>query len=317
MELGVAVPTCGPHRSRQAIIRVAKEAERLGYAALWARERLVYPTEAVRFPRSNAARPLDEYYIETFEPMETLAFVAAHTERIKLGTSILSTPFYSPLALARRFATLDQLSEGRVQAVGLGQGWMEQEFIATNSSRRYQGPAVNEFIAAMKAAWGEDPVHFDGKFYTIPPSLINPKPVQKGGLPIIMGAFSPSAIRRAARYADGFNPALFSWETLVEDIQLFRTAAREAGRDPSKLMIVVRANGIISTAPLAESHRPFLSGSPDQIARDLDRVRSLNVNQVFFAEQLRPNQTADTLDQFIESLGRLQAITRVPRPYKA
>jgi hypothetical protein len=103
----------------------------------------------------------------------------------------------------------------------------------------------------------------------------------------------------------------------VEDIRLFRTAAREAGRDPSKLMIVVRVNGIISTAPLAESHRPFLSGSPDQIARDLDRVRSLNVNQVFFAEQLRPNQTADTLDQFIESLGRLQAITRVSRPYKA
>jgi alkanesulfonate monooxygenase SsuD/methylene tetrahydromethanopterin reductase-like flavin-dependent oxidoreductase (luciferase family) len=75
---------------------------------------------------------------------------------------------------------------------------MEQEFIATNSTRRYQGPAVNEFIAAMKAAWGEDPVHFEGKFYTIPPSLINPKPVQKGGLPIIMGAFSPSAIKRAA-----------------------------------------------------------------------------------------------------------------------
>jgi alkanesulfonate monooxygenase SsuD/methylene tetrahydromethanopterin reductase-like flavin-dependent oxidoreductase (luciferase family) len=89
---------------------VAKEADHLGYAALRARERLVYPIEDIRFPRSSTAGPLDEYYIETFEPMETLAFVAAHTERIKLGTSILPTPFYSPLALARRFATLDQLS---------------------------------------------------------------------------------------------------------------------------------------------------------------------------------------------------------------
>src|SRR5579864_8297740 len=106
MDLGVGLPTSGPFRSRKAIIRVAQEAERLGYAALWTYERLIYPTEGLVYPGSDTPMPLDEYYIETFEPTETLAFVAAKTERIKLGTSIMNTPFHSPLDLARRFATL-------------------------------------------------------------------------------------------------------------------------------------------------------------------------------------------------------------------
>ena len=213
MELGIALPTSGPLVSREAIVRVAQEAERLGYAAVWTYERLLYPLDGVVFPGTTQAVPLDEYYSKTFEPIETLAYVAAKTERVKLGTSIIDAPFHSPLVLARLFATLDQFSDGRVIA-GLGQGWMEQEFNATNMTRKYQGPGINEFVAAMRAAWGENPVQFEGKYYNIARSNIDPKPIQQGGIPIIMGVATPSAIKRAARIADGLTPVASSLEAL-------------------------------------------------------------------------------------------------------
>jgi probable F420-dependent oxidoreductase len=311
MDLGVALPTSGHFVSREAIVRVAQEAERLGYAAVWTYERLLYPIAEVPYLGGETI-PLDRYYLKAFEAIETLSYVAAKTERVKLGTSIVNTPFHSPISLARRFATLDQFSDGRVIA-GLGQGWMEQEFIATNSTRKYQGRGVEEFIAAMRAAWGENPVQFEGKFYQIPPAKVDPKPIQRGGIPIIMGAVAPSAMKRAGRMADGLNPLTSSLEGLEESINAFRLAAQEAGRDPSKLKIYARVNGLITTSPMPEGRRPFLGGSPDQIARDLDKVRRLNVEQVFFNEMVDPDMdeyVSSNLNEYIDSLGRLQSIVR-------
>ena len=308
MDLGVALPTSGPFCSREAVVRVAQEAEHLGYTGLWTYERLLYPANGVLFPGTTEAAPLDEYYRQTFEPIETLAYVAAKTERVKLGTSIIDAPFHSPLVLARRFATLDQFSDGRVIA-GLGQGWMEQEFQATNTTRQYQGPGINEFVAAMRAAWGENPVQFEGKYYHIARSNIDPKPIQQGGIPIIMGVATPSAIRRAARIADGLTPVASSLEALEGVVNTFRSAAQGAGRDPSTLKIYARVNGTITTDPLSEDGRPFLSGSPDQIARDLDKIRPLNINHVFFCEyRSSVNPDPSLVDAYIDSLERLQSV---------
>ena len=119
MDFGIDLPTSGPFASTEAIVRVAQEAERLGYAAIWTYERLLYPLG------DPVGAGLPEFYSSgTYEPLETLSYVAARTERIKLGTSIITAPFHVPVILARRFATLDQLSGGRAIA-GLGQGWME------------------------------------------------------------------------------------------------------------------------------------------------------------------------------------------------
>lgn len=136
-------------------------------------------------------------------------------------------------------------------------------------------------------------------------SCIDPKPVQQGGIPIIMAGFSPAALKRAARIADGFNPVALSCEMLEGMVNTFRAAAGEAGRNPSTLKIIVRVNGLITIAPLPEEGRPFLGGSPDQIARDLDKVRKLQVDHVFFTETV----TSD-LEQYIECLGRLQSVVR-------
>ncbi len=144
MDLGISLPTFGPFASPEAIMRIAQEAEHLGYAAVWTYERLLYALGDIPQP-GGPPRPLPEDYRLTYEPLETLSYVAAGTERIKLGTSVIDAPFHVPVVLARRFATLDRLSGGRVIA-GLGQGWMEQEFITANVSPKRRGAGVEEFI---------------------------------------------------------------------------------------------------------------------------------------------------------------------------
>jgi alkanesulfonate monooxygenase SsuD/methylene tetrahydromethanopterin reductase-like flavin-dependent oxidoreductase (luciferase family) len=144
-----------------------------------------------------------------------------------------------------------------------------------------RGAGFDEFIAALRAVWGPDPVEFNGRFYRIPASEINPKPVQPGGPPLLVGAFAPAAIERAARLGVGFNPIALSWDMLEGMLAAYRQAAQAAGRNPSALPIVVRANGQWSEQPLGDDRMPF-SGTADQIRADLDRAAGLGLSHVFF-----------------------------------
>jgi len=243
---------------------------------------------------------MPENYAIAYDPIATLTYVAAKTNRIKLGTSIIVAPFHIPIAVAKQFATLDQFSGGRVIA-GLGQGWSEEEFIAANVPLRRRGSGFEEFVAAMRAAWGPDPVSFSGRFYRIPESQIGPKPVQPGGPPVLMAANPPAAIERAGRIGDGLHPVPADWKNLEEGIRIFRSGAAAAGRDSNTLSVVVRANTTVSDAPAGEP-RPPLSGSQAQIADDLKRLRALGVNEVFFDM----NRFSITLDQQFRLLDRLR-----------
>ena len=303
MELGVALPTSARYASAESIVRIAQEAERLGYRSLWTYERLLYPIAGISQPDGSSWQ-LPESYKSTYEPIETLSYVAAHTQSIKLGTSIVNVPFQSPVLLARRFATLDRLSHGRVIA-GLGQGWMPQEFATSNVSLNERGARLEEYIAALRAAWGPDPVSYEGHFYSIPASLINPKPVQPGGIPILLGFNTTAALRRAARLADIINPIASTFEALERTVLAFRAAAREAGRDPSVLKVIVRANVPIIASPLPDGKRPLLGGSPAQIAQDLARVQSLNVDEVFFSDQ-----ASSTVEEAVQRLQEIQTAVR-------
>jgi probable F420-dependent oxidoreductase len=297
MDLGVTLPTSGPHASTAAIVRMAVEAERLGYAAVWTYERLLYPVGDVALP-GGPPRPLPAHYRVTYEPLETLAYVAARTTTIRLGTSVLAALFHVPVVLARRLATLDQLSGGRVIA-GLGQGWIEPEFVAAGVPLRRRGAGFEEFIRALRAAWGPDPVAFAGRFYRIPPSRIEPKPAQAGGIPIVVGASAPAAVDRAGRLADGLNPVVMSERALTGQVTRFRRAAREAGRDPAALTVMARANTPITGAPMGEG-RPFLGGAPEQVAADLATLDHLGVDHVLFTNVRQP-----PVDEQLRLLDRL------------
>jgi probable F420-dependent oxidoreductase len=279
MKFGFALPQTGPLASPQAIVDAAQEAERRGYATVWVLERLLRPLTP-RTSDGKPGRPMPEAYAIAYDPIETLTYVAAKTTRIKLGTSIMVAPFHVPVMLAKRLATLDQFSGGRLVA-GLGQGWSEEEFATANVPLRRRGAGFEEFIAAMRAAWGPDPVSFIGRFYQIPPSQINPKPVQPGGPPIIVAAREPAAVERAARMGAGLHPIPTDWESFAQTVTRFRRAAQAAGHDPTGLPIVVRTNTIVSESP-APDPRPPLNGSHDQVADDLRRLGDLGVTEVFF-----------------------------------
>jgi len=181
MKIGIHLPIAGRGASPETIAQVAVEAERIGLDSVWSWERLMRPM--VPIPMGGAGGPVmeaPETFGAVYDPIETLSYVAAKTSRILLGTSVLDTLFQSPIILARRLATLDQLSDGRL-VVGLGQGWMDQEFEAAGVSMKRRGAGFEEHILAMRAVWGPDPVSFEGRFYRIPEADIGPKPVRPGG----------------------------------------------------------------------------------------------------------------------------------------
>jgi probable F420-dependent oxidoreductase len=302
MKFGISLPTSAPFTPPQDITRVAIEAERMGYASVWTFERLLFPVDGGDSVGGGTA-PLPPQYAVSYDPIETLAYIAAKTTTIALGISVLDAPFHAPVMLGKRLATLDQFSNGRVIA-GLGQGWMQQEFDVMDRSSKLRGPGVEEMIAAMRAVWGPDPVSFSGRHYRIPSSKINPKPVRSWGIPIIMGVVAPAAIARAGRIADGFNPVASTQENLVAQIATFREAATRVNRDPAALPIYVRANTPITLQPMGEG-RPFLGGSIDQIARDLESVRALNVQEVFFAFRAAEGASLD------DKLALLQQLRQV------
>ena len=279
MELGIALPTSGPLAGPANIARVAQEVERLGYDSVWTYERLLRPTAPVVMG-GGEPQPVPEVYRLTYDPLETLSYVAALTERVKLGTSIVDALLHPAVILAKRFATLDQFSGGRVVA-GLGQGWMPQEFAAADVPMSRIGAGLDEVVAAMRACWGPDPVSYDGKFTQIAESEINPKPVQ-AHVPILVGAMTPGGVRRAARIADGLNPVAMSRDMLLGLTTAFRSAVAELGRDPASVTVVARANVPLTADPLGDD-RPFLGGAPRQIADDLAGLEGTGVDHVMFS----------------------------------
>ena len=281
MDLGIGLPTSGRSASPEAIAHVAQGAERIGLASVWTFERLLRPTRPIPMGGSGPTMPAPDAWATVYDPLETLNYVAATTSTIALGTSALDTLFYPPVILARRIATLDRLSGGRA-LIGLGQGWMAQEFIAAGVPWSRRGAGFEEHLEAMRTVWGPDPVQFDGRFYQIPESEIGPKPVRSGGPRLLVGATAPVALERGARMGLGLVTVLFSWDALRATVATFRQAAEAGGRDPASVPVVVQVNGVVSTDPAAACGRVPLTGPIRVVVDDLAELRSLGVEHVFW-----------------------------------
>ncbi|MEV0617814.1 TIGR03619 family F420-dependent LLM class oxidoreductase [Nonomuraea sp. NPDC050404] len=268
MDLGIGLPVTGPQATPERIAEVARSAERAGLGAVWTYERLLRPEQPWMLGLDQVV-PLPEESGTVYDPLETLAYLAATTSTIRLGTSVMDALFHSPVVLAKRLATLDRLSGGRMW-IGLGQGWMAQEFEAAGVSPKRRGAGFAEHIRAMQACWGPDPVSFSGRFYTIPEALIGPKPT---GLTLLAGAGSPVALERAAALGMGLTTVIFDWDQLGQGVETYRKAG---GAGP----LVIQVNGSISDRPLDE--RMPLTGSPEQVAEDLTRARALGADHVLW-----------------------------------
>src|ERR671927_260595 len=228
MELGFALPHLGPIATRDNIRQVAVEAERLGYHSLWTNERLLKPVNPKTPYPGNPEGVLDPQYAIVFEHLPTLTFAAAITERVRLGVSLINLPFHNPVQLAKRIATMDQLSNGRIDIV-LGLGWSEDEADVTNTPFADRGRRAAEYIEAMKALWGPDPVEYHGSYAAGPLPVSGRRRAQSPTPPLYVGAFAPVALKRAGRVADGFTACCAPVDFILQMRQAVQDAATEAG----------------------------------------------------------------------------------------
>jgi probable F420-dependent oxidoreductase len=299
MKVGFALPQIGPKAGPEGVRRIAEAAERAGYDSLWVLDRLMWPLRPRdKYPVTpDGSLPQD--YQNVLDPIETLSFVAGFTRRVQLGTSVIVAAYQGPVLAARRFATLDVLSNGRALC-GIGTGWSRDEYEASGIPFAKRDERLAECLEAMIAIWTRETVEFQGKFYRIAPSKIGPKPVQKPHPPIYLGAYAPRACRNAARYGQGWHPGgPPSWDWLAQQRDALRRMVAEAGREPEKFEIVLRAFVVLS-----EEARPadgwLFTGTISQIREDCRRAAELGVAHVFFDVQFAPGMTLERMpDQVV------------------
>ena len=267
-------------------LEICRRAEAAGFESLWGGEHVVLPsTIASRYPYTADGKIPAESDTPIPDPLIWLAFAAAAAPTMRLGTCILIVPQRNPLVLAKELATLDQLSGGRVE-LGLGVGWLQEEFDALGVPWERRGARNDEYIAAMRALWAGPHAEFHGEFVDFPPVTCSPRPVQ-ASIPILVGGDTEAAIQRAVRLADGYFPGEGDAERLGRLIARVREAAERAGRDPAS--IEINAN--------------FGAHMADPVG-GVERLAELGVGRVmvpafFFAGP----GGLDRLDEFAEQVG--------------
>jgi probable F420-dependent oxidoreductase len=280
--IGVTLPTMGPHAGPEAIATIARAADELGLHGVTATERLLLPAGD---DWDNWAGLPDTY---VWDPIEALTFAAAVTERVRLGTGVVNALFQPPIVLARRLATLDRLSGGRLD-VGLGQGWLPEEFVAVGVPTGRRGAGFEEHVAAMRACWGPDPVEFTGEHHRIPPATVGPKPVRGADIPLLIGAVARPAVERAARLGAGFLTGVRDWDTSADEIAWYR-ACGGTGRVVVQVMSAWGAGA--DEAPAA-----FAAWA----VGELDRAAAAGADEVRF----ELNLTGVAIDRQVEALTAL------------
>jgi probable F420-dependent oxidoreductase len=289
LKVGLVLPQAGQQATRENVIQMAKNAESEGFDSLWVFERLLWPinpqTPYVATP--DGSLPM-EYQI-MLDPLETLTYVAANTNKIALGTSVIDMLFHNPVILARRFATLDILSEGRSIA-GFGIGWSKDEYQASNIPFQNRGKRADEFVQVLKRIWTDDVVEFKGKYYSIPASKIGPKPIQKPHPPVYLGGFSPNTFSRIVNYDTNGWLAVVGGplEYLDNTIKTIKDIANKANKDPNKFKVILLAHLNValdsksqSTTTNEDQRFPF-TGTIDQIGNDIKRIKQMDIDHIIF-----------------------------------
>lgn len=235
MKLGLMFVNSGPFSNPALLAHLAVTAERCGVESMWTVEHVVIPQDYKSpYPYSSSGKIPGGEDVSIPDPLLPLAFAAAVTKTIKLATGVLILPQRHPLYVAKEAATLDVLSNGRA-ILGIGSGWLEEEFSSLGLDFHTRGARTDESIKSLRALWSEDSASFHGKHFNFGPVKCYPKPAQKGGVPIHIGGHSPAAAKRAGRYGDGFFPALAEIPKLKELFALMKSEADKAGRDASKI----------------------------------------------------------------------------------
>jgi probable F420-dependent oxidoreductase len=276
----------------RAMVDLASRAEALGFDSVWVHDH-VFNVGHV-FDRIGG-KP---YY----EPLTVLGYVAARTERVRLGTSVLVLPYHNPVRLAKTAATLDVLSGGRL-TMGVGVGLIEKETAAMGAPFAERGAFTDEAIAVMRTLWSEEEPKFDGKYSRFAGMKFSPKPLQKP-IPVIIGGISRAAIRRAARLGDGWHPLGLSPEALGQSMATLREEARAFGRDVAKIPV-----SIAMTLGASTRGRATLGRDPAEIVKNARAYADLGVETLAISAGTSDPKEARSA---IEMLAR-EVLPAIPR----
>jgi probable F420-dependent oxidoreductase len=236
MHFGVAFANVFTFAEPDEARAIATLAEEAGYESLWTVEHVVVPAEyRSKYPYDPSGRMPAPDDTPLPDPLVWLAFAAATTSRIKLGTGIAILPQRNALIAAKEVATLDRLSGGRV-LLGVGAGWLKEEFEALGVPFERRGQRLDEHIEAMRALWAGERASYDGELVRFEECTMSPRPAA-GRVPIHIGGHTEVAARRAGRLGDGFFPGTTDAEHLAHVIGVMRRTAEEAGRDPDAIEV--------------------------------------------------------------------------------
>lgn len=273
MRFGITGVNAGRRVQPENAVALARLAEQAGIESLWAVEHVVVPAGyRSRYPYSPDGKMPGRDEIAIADPLVWLSFAAAVTQRIRLATGILILPQRNPVVLAKECATLDMLSGGRL-LLGIGIGWLEEEFRALGVPFDDRAERSDEYTEALRALWEQDEPTFHGRFLSFERALSYPKP--KRPIPVIIGGHSDAAARRAGRIGDGFFPWMPDPRKLAGLLTVMRETASECGRDPDAIEVTAGAMDVETMRALADLgvHRivtPAFARTEDDLRRWFD-----------------------------------------------
>jgi probable F420-dependent oxidoreductase len=240
MKFGVAFANIGPFVDPVEAVGLAQAAEAAGFESIWTVDHVVVPAGyRSKYPYDPSGKLPSGEATMFPDPLIWLAYVAARTSSLRLGTGILIVPQRNPLVLAKELATLDHLSGGRM-ILGAGIGWLEEEFAALGVPFAGRGQRTEEAIAAMRALWSQESASYQGRTMAFRDCYLRPQP-RGGAIPVHVGGHSEAAAERAGRIGDGFFPFGVTRDEIVSLSDVMRRSADEAGRDPASIEVTVQS----------------------------------------------------------------------------
>jgi len=268
MKFGFIIPHNFGLDDPDDVLNIGKRAEELGFDSVWVNHHIL--NVGYIFDRLGS-KP---YY----DAMTVLTWVAAHTERVRLGTTVLVLPYLNPLVLAKTLATMDVMSKGRLN-VGVGVGALKPESDALGSTFETRGRYADESIKIMRELWESEDPEFDGEFFSFSGVKFSPKPIQKPGPPILIGGASRAALRRVATLGDGWHPIRQSIADLKQNIATIHRLAEEAGRDPSEITVTVRTELDVLDSR-SDGTESSMIGTADHLRATIEQYEEIGVSEL-------------------------------------
>lgn len=269
MQYGIFFANIGPFAEPEAFGHLVTTAEGNGFESVWTVEHVVIPVGyQATYPYDPSGKIPIPNDTPLPDPLAPLAYAAALTKTIRLGTGIVILPQRHPFYIAKEAATVDRLSGGRL-LLGIGVGWLEEEFDALGIPFEERGPRTDETVRAMRSLWKGEPEAFESEYFSWGPVESHPTPVRSEGVPIVVGGHSKAAARRAARLGDGFFPGVPTPEALTDILAVMREECARAERDPATIEVTALLRepdpAVAEAMAAAGADRLLIGWGPDQV----------------------------------------------------